>query len=144
MPPNMNDQLSPARRPKLKRQLSERGERALTPMLSYLPMVLKSWEDLFDPEKNPNGKIALCVSENVLAYPLLKPMLRKTAVAALDSTGVNTYGACRGRLPFRESISRFMSKNMFTGVSVDPEHVTVANGVTSILDVVGTVLLSAV
>ena len=72
--------------------ISKRGERALAPAIDYLPLFFAALQDPWDADTNAHGKIPLCIAENMQAFPLLKPTLRKAAAAAIDQPGVANYG----------------------------------------------------
>lgn len=119
--------------------LSSRGLRALGDVTDYLPLLLKCFEDAWSPS-NPQGKIALCLAENKLSFHLLKAKLKELAPAALEEDGVANYGPMRGRPRFRAATARFLSSQLFQGHPVNPDHLTIFNGVGALLDLVAHLL----
>lgn len=80
-------------------ELSQRGQRALQPALSYWGKQVDGGSDLYHPDTNPSGYICLAVAENRGSFARLRQQLERGGCPIDDSTGA--YTNMRGRADFR-------------------------------------------
>jgi len=92
--------------------LSSRGMRALVPSLPYFTSYFKALVDPCDVEKNPEGRIALCMAENKLVQDELSTRLQQTSVASTAFSGLDNYcyNSMNGMFHVREAIAGFLTR----------------------------------
>jgi aspartate/methionine/tyrosine aminotransferase len=100
------------------------------PFAEYVREHFVRSRDPFDPARNPDGYIPLCLAENKLVSDLLLP---KMAGCRDVPAAVLGYDCMVGTQAFRVQLARFMSR-AFLGRAVSPEQVAVLAGVGSALE----------
>jgi aspartate/methionine/tyrosine aminotransferase len=113
--------------------LSQRGQSFTAgPTHKYTEKVFQAFSknSWYDRKTNKRGTICLCVAENKLCADL---MLDKVKAFQAYSPAVLNYTLPSGLPPVRSALARFMGKRVFNGAAVDPEHLVVGAGVTSLL-----------
>jgi len=125
--------------------LSSRGQRALQPIVSYLPEVQKALKDEFEEKGNPNGYINLAAAENKLLYEaMLGPRLREAHKKLANDTEYHKtfspfYNDMRGSEAFRKAIAHLMQRQLLGQHSkhkIDKEKICATSGVGGCVDLV--------
>lgn len=116
--------------------LSERGRKSYRPMAEYLVKSFEAWKDEYHPKTNPNGFVNLSVAENLLSLPDVAAELSNAPPVPPENL---TYGNPEH---FTSVIASFLEKHILLR-PVNPKHVSVMNGGTSVLDTFATVLCDA-
>lgn len=84
----------------------------------------------YDPERNPDGYIGLCVAENSMMWDHLAPWMSGPYVMTPDVTG---YGDMRGSPDLREVVADLVSERIF-GRRVDPDWIVTMAGAGAVLE----------
>ncbi|KAI9654444.1 MAG: hypothetical protein M1831_005410 [Alyxoria varia] len=111
--------------------LSKRGAE-----LANIPSLRDKWKPIldnpYDPDKNPDGFIALGVSENYAMLPEIKEYVNKNIkLQANDfSYGEGPWGTRR----LRNAMAKFMTKHFGALNPLNPDKLLFSNGVTSICE----------
>ena len=87
-------------------------------------------EEPWDPEKNPDGYIGLCVAENKLVWDILEPRLAESRSVEARSFG---YQDMMGTPQFREVLAGFLGVRL-AGRAIDPDNLAVLSGAGSVLE----------
>jgi hypothetical protein len=93
--------------------ISDRGDSMLLQIFSYMPDLMRSWQDPYHPYTNPKGHITLCVAENKLCIELLgsRLMQYESSTRAFSDTAVYCYGNTLGLPGPREAVAYFLAKH---------------------------------
>ena len=93
--------------------ISDRGNSMLLQIFSYMPDLMRSWQDPYHPYSNPRGHITLCVAENKLCIELLgsRLMQYESSSRAFSDTAVYCYGNTLGLPGPREAVAYFLAKH---------------------------------
>lgn len=86
--------------------------------------------DDYDPDRHPDGYLALCVAENKLVSDLLIDRIRHAPPPPPPSLG---YDHMVGSETFRRRLAGFMERT-FIGRRIDPDHLVTLAGAGSILE----------
>lgn len=113
--------------------LSIRGRESVKPLPEYLVRSFAAWGDEYNSIDNPDGFINLAVAENLLSLSFVSSHLSSAPPVPAHNL---TYG---NPDHFNEVIAKFFSAHITTR-PVSPDHVTVLNGATSVIDALATVL----
>ncbi|KAF5840409.1 pyridoxal phosphate-dependent transferase [Dunaliella salina] len=110
--------------------LSERGERARKPMLSYGAAFQKARQRPWTPE-DPEGAIICSVAENKLNAS----MLHERISGLQPPLSCLTYPASyRGTPEARSAVARMAQRTFMKGIEVDPANLVIQVGAGAILD----------
>lgn len=113
--------------------LSQRGFKCIKPAPEYLVKSFDAFQDRYDRKMNPNGFINLSIAENLLSLPYVAEKLSSAPAIPVQNL---TYGNPEH---FNRVMASFLGKHIL-GRSVNPAHIAVLNGATSVLDTFATVL----
>lgn len=110
----------------------------ILPTDAYLHSILEAFKkeakaNRYDRSSNRDGKIIVSVAENVLAYPILRPMLQQPVIKALDEARVAEYSPVRGDLAFRAEVASFLTRVFKSTTVLSTKDVTICNGVGTVL-----------
>eukprot|EP01031_Cornospumella_fuschlensis_P042047 gene42047-51331_t len=110
--------------------VSSRAQRLLTPPLSYVQALIESLDDQYDPHRNPTGKVLMAVAENKLCFDILKERVLDACQQAplKESKAVLNYTSSTGLPSLKQALSEFLTKYVFDGQAVDPNHLVVSSG----------------
>ena len=123
--------------------LSTRGVRAAgTPLRIDYDAFMEAEEDRYGPDDNPSGKIPLNIAENRLSWHELRDRIQEITGGASIPDWVPGYTSTRGAPEFREAVAHFLSRHL-TGCAVDPEHLGVSAGATSVVETTCLILADA-
>jgi aspartate/methionine/tyrosine aminotransferase len=113
--------------------LSERGRELVSnpPFAAYLREHFLRSGDVWHPETNPDGYVALCIAENRSMWDVLMPRLAHHAADV--PARVLGYDAMIGSDAFRRQLAAFMSRTML-GRTVTPEQLAVVAGAGAVLE----------
>jgi len=127
----------------IRTSLSSRGSRAAdTPLRIDYDAYRAAHENLYHPSENPAGALPLNVAENRLSWPDLKEKLEAITAAHEIPSWVPGYTSPRGAPEFREAAARFLTRHL-TGCPIDPEHLGVSAGATSVIEMTSFILAAA-
>jgi aspartate/methionine/tyrosine aminotransferase len=87
--------------------------------------------DLYNPTRNPDGYIGLCIAENKLVADLVANRLDAVGAAPPEVLG---YDAMTGSMRFRRQLGRFMNRAVL-GREFPPEQISVLAGAGSVLEI---------
>ncbi|MDX1647009.1 MAG: aminotransferase class I/II-fold pyridoxal phosphate-dependent enzyme [Longimicrobiales bacterium] len=119
---------------------SARGDRAAgTPLRIDYEAFEEAEEDRYHPRDNPSGKIPLNIAENRLGWGELRGKIQGVTADLAIPDWVAGYTEPRGAPEFREAAARFLSRHL-TGCSVDPQHLAVSAGATSVIETTSLIL----
>jgi aspartate/methionine/tyrosine aminotransferase len=96
----------------------------------------------FDPVHNPTGALPLNIAENRLSWHELKERIEAVTREGSIPAWVPKYASTRGAAPFRVAAADFLSTHL-TGCTVDPDHLGVSAGATSVIEMTAFVLADA-
>ncbi len=118
--------------------LSDRGRRLVErpPLAEYIATHFERSAAPYDPQRAPDGYIALCIAENTRMSEVLAERLARARPVPPAGLG---YDAMVGTLPFREQLARFMGRALF-GRSVAPDRLAVLAGAGAVLEILFYVL----
>ncbi len=120
--------------------LSARGAHAAeTPLRVDHALFLEASRNLFHPVDNPAGALPLNVAENRLSWPDLKAKLEAITATHSIPDWVPGYTSHHGAPEFREAAASFLTEHL-TGCSIDPEHLGVSAGATSVIEMTAFIL----
>ena len=120
--------------------LSNRGKRAAdTPLRVDYDLFQEAVENLYHPIDNPTGSLPLNVAENRLNWPDLKAKIEGITATHETPAWVPGYTSHRGAPEFREAAARFLAEHL-TGCPIDPEHLGVSAGATSVIEMTSFIL----
>ena len=111
--------------------LSTRGQTFKAPVFSYIEKAIEAMVvNPYDRKTNKRGLICLAVAENKLCAEL---MMEKIRSFAAYSPAVLNYTLPSGHPPVKTALARFLGHRVFHGAVVNPEHLIIGAGVTSLL-----------
>ena len=120
--------------------LSNRGARAAeTPLRVDHALFHEAAGNLYHPIDNPTGALPLNVAENRLSWPELKAKIEAITATHEIPDWVPGYTSHRGAPEFREAAASFLAEHL-TGCSIDPEHLGVSAGATSVIEMTSFIL----
>jgi len=123
--------------------LSDRGARAAgSPLRIDYAAYREAVENLYDPIDNPTGALPLNVAENRLSWPELEAKIETITATHEIPPWVPGYTAARGSPEFREAAASFIAEHL-TGCPIDPEHLGVSAGATSVIEMTSFILADA-
>jgi 1-aminocyclopropane-1-carboxylate synthase len=126
-----------------KSTLSNRGEHAATtPLRIDYAAHREAAENAYHPVHNPTGSLALNVAENRLGWPELKEQIELITAQHPISAWVPGYTHARGAPEFRAAAASFLGEHL-TGCPIDPDHLGVSAGATSVIEMTSFVLADA-
>ncbi len=101
-------------------------------------------ENPFHATDNPDGKIALCIAENVLSWPEMEARLREAACGKTPDW-VAKYTAVTGAPAFRAALAGFAERHITTlggqpAWALDPEGFCVSSGATGVVELTALLL----
>jgi aspartate/methionine/tyrosine aminotransferase len=122
------------------RALSSRGARAAdTPLRVDHALFREASGNLYHPIDNPDGALPLNVAENRLSWPELKAKIEAITATHEIPDWVPGYTIHRGAPEFREAAASFLAEHL-TGCPIDPEHLGVSAGATSVIEMTSFIL----
>ncbi len=125
--------------------LSQRGQDLIgKPLRADFAYFHEVEEDPFHPADNPDGKIALCIAENVVSWPEMEARLREAACAKTPDW-VAKYTAVTGAPEFRSALAGFAERHLTTlggqpAQALDPESFCVSSGATGVVELTALLL----
>lgn len=123
--------------------LSSRGARAaVTPLRIDRDLSLEAAENLYHPTTNPTGAVPLNVAENRLSWPDLKEKIEALTATAAIPDWVPAYATASGAPEFRYAAAQFLAEQL-TGCPIDPDHIGVSAGATSVIEMTAFILAEA-
>jgi aspartate/methionine/tyrosine aminotransferase len=123
--------------------LSSRGALAAdTPLRVDYDAFLEASENPYHPIDNPEGALALNIAENRLSWPELRARIETITRTQEIPEWVPSYTSTLGAPEFREAAAGFLEAHL-TGCPIDPDHLGVSAGATSVIEMTGLVLAEA-
>ena len=120
--------------------LSSRGVRAAgTPLRIDYGAYSEAIANVYHPTDNPTGALPLNVAENRLSWFDLKAKIEAITSENEIPGWVPGYTSARGAPEFREAVATFLAEHL-TGCPVDPEHLGVSAGATSVIEMTSFIL----
>lgn len=114
--------------------LSSRGaSAAATPLRVDYELYQEAAANLYHPTENPTGTLPLNVAENRLGWSEMKAKIEAITASNEIPSWVPGYADPRGAPEFRGAAARFLSEHLM-GCPVDPEHLGVSAGATSVIE----------
>lgn len=115
--------------------LSNRGLRAVKPMLPYLSRFLQGAANIYS-SSNKHGNILFCVAENrtpVYATLMIPALTQAREISITAATG--SYGDFSGRMAMRKAFSNMVSYTFLSKSKIipQPEHLVISAGCGSII-----------
>ncbi|KAH6603135.1 1-aminocyclopropane-2-carboxylate synthase 2 [Trichoderma cornu-damae] len=106
---------------------AERSEKASQELILW-----KVLQDLWDPDTNPSGIVSLGIAENRLMHDALSKHIHEHL--ALSNHAL-TYGdGASGSNHLKKSMSRFLNKHLHPITPIEPAHISVTNGCSSVIE----------
>eukprot|EP00871_Galdieria_phlegrea_P002224 jgi/Galph1/3001/GphlegSOOS_G1691.1 len=90
--------------------VSSRVQHLLQPFSPHLEASFKAWQDLFDPNENPNGYVNFAVAENKISVDLI---VQKLKSCRNINERVLGYDDMRGNEQFRQKIAQLFETYFF-------------------------------
>ncbi len=123
--------------------LSGRGARAAdTPLRIDYAAHREATANRYDSVHNPAGALPLNIAENRLSWHELKARIEAVTGSMEIPAWVPKYSNTRGAAPFRVAVADFLSTHL-TGCPVDPDHLGVSAGATSVIEMTSFILADA-
>jgi 1-aminocyclopropane-1-carboxylate synthase len=123
--------------------LSSRGARAAdTPLRIDFDAYREAVENRYHPTANPTGALPLNVAENHLSWHDLKAKIQAITARHEIPAWVPGYTAPRGGPEFRAAAASFLAQHL-TRCPIDPDHLGVSAGATSIIEMTSFILADA-
>ncbi|MDH3207895.1 MAG: aminotransferase class I/II-fold pyridoxal phosphate-dependent enzyme [Gemmatimonadota bacterium] len=120
--------------------LSDRGTLAsTTPARIDYDAYHEAMADRYHPTENPDGKLPLNIAENRLSWHELKARIESITSEREIPEWVAGYTSARGALTFRKAVARFLTAHL-TGCTIDPDHLGVSAGATSVIEMTSFIL----
>jgi len=122
------------------RALSSRGARAAeTPLRVDHALFHQASQDLYHPVDNPAGALPLNVAENRLGWAELKARIEAITATHEIPRWVAGYTTHHGSPEFRKAAASFLTEHL-TACPVDPDHLGVSAGATSVIEMTSFIL----
>lgn len=120
--------------------LSVRGAKATkaSPRVD-LDVFFEASQNAYDAQSNPEGSFLLNMAENRHCWTLLRDRIRKISVEEQIPAWVAGYTAVTGAPEVRSSVAHFM-ETFLTKVPIDPEHLALSAGATSVIEMTSFIL----
>ena len=110
--------------------LSHRAQDAAIP--SGGTLIWEVLQDLWHPQRNPNGFVSLGVAENSLMHDVLSKHIHKNLSLTNEAF---TYGdGPRGSKRLKLAMANFLTKHLKPVVPIKPEHIVATNGCTTAIE----------
>ncbi|WAQ82160.1 hypothetical protein PtA15_2A475 [Puccinia triticina] len=93
--------------------------------------IAEAWKDLYSADQNPHGVINLGVAENSLMQEFLVQKLKEN-ISRFESRHLN-YQSLGGSSSFKEAMCHILNKYFNPAMTVKPNHLIGASGVTAML-----------
>ena len=123
--------------------LSDRGKSAaVSPLRADFELFDEVMQDHYDAATNPNGKIPLCIAENVLGWPPLRDKLRAISQEKIPPDWVGTYTSILGHPDFRAALAHFLTRRL-GGDALNPANLVVSAGATATIELSAFLLADA-
>ena len=123
--------------------LSSRGARAADTTLRIdYGAYCEAIGNAYHPTDNLTGALPLNVAENRLSWLDLKAKIEAITSENEVPEWVPGYTSARGAPEFREAIASFLAKHL-TGCPIDPEHLGVSAGASSVIEMTSFILADA-
>lgn len=123
--------------------LSSRGARAAdTPRRIDYGAYSEAIGNAYHPTDNLTGALPLNVAENRLSWLDLKAKIEAITSEKEVPAWVPGYTSARGAPEFREAVASFLAEHL-TGCPIDPEHLGVSAGATSVIEMTSFILADA-
>eukprot|EP00667_Euglena_gracilis_P009153 EG_transcript_9291 len=119
--------------------LSRRCTRAAQPALAFQLAKHEACKNLWSPT-NPDGNIVVATAENCLTLDLVKERLSRPVP---PTETVLRYTSCRGTDRLRQAVVGLFTRTFLTGLSINPDCLTVQAGCGTLLDELFFVLCDA-
>jgi len=120
--------------------LSDRGARAAdTPLRIDYDLFHEAVANLYHPTENPTGALPLNIAENRLSWTDLKAKIEAITATHEIPAWVPGYTSHRGAPEFRKAVAGFLAEHL-TGCPIDPEHLGVSAGATSVIEMTSFIL----
>lgn len=120
--------------------LSQRGARAAEkPLRVDHALFHEAAGNLYHPTDNPDGALPLNVAENRLSWPDLKAKIEEITASNDIPKWVPGYTTHHGAPDFRRAAASFLEEQL-TGCPIDPEHLGVSAGATSVIEMTSFIL----
>jgi len=113
--------------------LSKRGHAALSrPLRADFDLFFAAMEDQYHPRDNPDGKLLLCVAENVHHSERMREKLRRIA-AGPSPDWVPGYTSILGAPALRQATCQMLERRLQI-TELDPENMAVAAGAAAVIE----------
>lgn len=113
--------------------LSERGQAAVNqPLRADFDLFFSAMEDRYHPLENPDGKLVLCVAENVHQSARMREKLRRIASGKIPDW-VPGYTAVVGSPELRQATCRMLERLLDTR-DLDPANMAAAAGAAAVIE----------
>src|SRR6056297_3778988 len=113
--------------------LSKRGQAALNqPLRADLDLFFSAMEDQYHPTDNPDGKLPLCVAENLHQSERMREKLRQIAAGPIPDW-VPGYTAILGAPELRQATCQ-MLETLLDIRGLDPENLAAAAGAAAVIE----------
>ena len=114
--------------------LSRLGQRAITnPIRADFDFFDEVMQDRYNVSTNPNGKIPLCIAENVLGWDALRRKLSEISRENVVPDWVAGYTATVGHPDFRAALAKFLTRQL-GGQGLDPDGLAISAGATGVIE----------
>jgi len=113
--------------------LSKRGQAALNqPLRADLDLFFSAMEDQYHPTDNPDGKLPLCVAENLHQSERMREKLRQIAAGPIPDW-VPGYTAILGAPELRQATCQMLER-LLDVPGLDPENLAAAAGAAAVIE----------
>jgi len=117
------------------RTLSQRGQHAQNTALRIdFEVFFEASQNLYHPQKNPDGAIPLNIAENKLSWRLLREKMEQISRHNTIPDWVASYTSPMGAPEFREAMSGFLER-FLTHCPIEPEQLAFSAGATATIEV---------